>query len=152
VLGKAAGLLLGEDELPVAENVELPFAAREVLRGDPIPFQLGHETRGPLVVARSGRAVVDLDSHGREPTALFVRGMLADRVGRPVSALPIFRRPRDHRLRPAGARGLFDLPWPVAFRDSGPRSHLRHRGRAAVEAASPEAVAEAGEAAAGAFG
>jgi hypothetical protein len=68
VLGKAAGLLLGEDELAVAHDVELPFAAGDVSCGDAVCFQLGHETRGPLVVARSGRAVVDLDSHGREPT------------------------------------------------------------------------------------
>jgi hypothetical protein len=64
VLGEAADLLLGEDELAVTHDVELPLASRDVRCGNALCFQLGHETRGPLVVARSGRAVVDLDSHG----------------------------------------------------------------------------------------
>ena len=63
MLGEAADLLLGEDELAVAQHVELAFTAGDVLRGDACGVQLGRETRGPLVVARSGGAVVDLDRH-----------------------------------------------------------------------------------------
>jgi hypothetical protein len=48
-------------------------------------------------------------------TALFVRGMLADRVGRPVSALPIFAVLVITGFAPLVPRGLFDVPWPVAF-------------------------------------
>jgi hypothetical protein len=36
LLGKAAGLVLGEHELAVAEDVELPLPTREVLRWDPV--------------------------------------------------------------------------------------------------------------------
>lgn len=63
VLGKATALVLGEDELAVAQHVELALAARDVLRLDPVRVQLGCETRSPLVIARSGGAVVDLDRH-----------------------------------------------------------------------------------------
>ena len=68
MLGEPAGLVLGEDELAVADHVELAFATGDVARGDPVRLQLGHETRGPLVVAVSGRAVEDLDRHAWEPT------------------------------------------------------------------------------------
>jgi hypothetical protein len=64
VLGEPPGFLLGEDPLPVANDVELALGAGEVGRFDAVGVQLGRETRGPLVIARSGRAVVDLDSHG----------------------------------------------------------------------------------------
>jgi hypothetical protein len=68
VLGKATGLVLGEDEVSVAKHIELALAARDVLRLDPVRFQLGCETRSPLVIARSSGAVVDLDRHGRQRT------------------------------------------------------------------------------------
>ena len=55
--------LLGEDELTVAKHVELPLAPGDVPRVEPVRVQLGRETRGPLVIARSGGAVVDLDGH-----------------------------------------------------------------------------------------
>jgi hypothetical protein len=63
-LGKASALLLREDDLAVAHDVELAPRAADVLRRDPVRVQLGRETRSPLVVACSGRAVVDLDGHG----------------------------------------------------------------------------------------
>jgi hypothetical protein len=62
VLGKAAGVLLGEDDLAVGDHVELAVAAwldLGVVVG--VRVQLGRETRGPLVVALSGRAVLDQD-------------------------------------------------------------------------------------------
>lgn len=68
VLGESARLVLGEDELAVAKHVELSLAARDVLRRNPVLVQLGRETRSPLVIASSGRAVVDLDGHAPEPT------------------------------------------------------------------------------------
>ena len=71
VLGKATGLVLGEDEVAVAKHVELALAARDVLRLDPVGVQLGRETRSPLVIARSGGAVVDLDRHGHQRTFPF---------------------------------------------------------------------------------
>jgi hypothetical protein len=63
VLGEPAAFLLGVDELPVANHVELARLADDRLGVDPVRVQLGRETRGPLVIARSGRAVVDLDRH-----------------------------------------------------------------------------------------
>ena len=55
--------LLREDELTVAKHVELPLAPGDVLRVEPVRVQLGRETRGALVIPRSGGAVVDLDGH-----------------------------------------------------------------------------------------
>jgi hypothetical protein len=75
-LGKAAALLLGEDELAVADDVELALGAGDVLSRDAVRVQLGRETRGPLVVAGSGRAVVDLDRH----TLLLCQGRCGDRL------------------------------------------------------------------------
>jgi hypothetical protein len=70
VLGEASRLLLREDELAIAEHVELALAAGDVPGLDPLRVQLGRETRSPLVIARSGGAVVDLDRHGESlPTA-----------------------------------------------------------------------------------
>ena len=63
MLGKPADQLLRKDELAVAQHVELALVARDVSGLDPLRVQLGRETRGPLVVARSGGAVVDLDRH-----------------------------------------------------------------------------------------
>jgi hypothetical protein len=69
VLGEPARLLLGEDELAVHEHVELAVGALDrlglVLRR---LGYLGRETRSPAVIAVSDGAVVDLDSHRREPT------------------------------------------------------------------------------------
>jgi hypothetical protein len=48
-------------------------------------------------------------------TALFIRGMLADRVGRPVSALPIFAVLVITGFAPLLPHGLIDAPWPVAL-------------------------------------
>ena len=54
--------MLGEDELPVDEDVELAVTARCGFRGgDRLGLDLGRETRGPCVVAASGRTVEDLD-------------------------------------------------------------------------------------------
>jgi hypothetical protein len=70
VVGEATLGVLGEDELAVPEDVELPLAAREIPGVESVGVQLGRETRGPLVIARSGGAVVDLDRHGESlPTA-----------------------------------------------------------------------------------
>ena len=64
VLGKPALRLLGEDHLPVREDVELGLLSGYRRRGDPrLRLDLGRETRGPFVVAASGRAVEDLDRH-----------------------------------------------------------------------------------------
>ena len=52
----------------VRDHVELPLAAGNRLGGETRVVELGHETRSPFVVARSGGAVVDLDLHAREPT------------------------------------------------------------------------------------
>ena len=66
-LGEAAGLLLGEEQPSVQHHVELPTRARRRGRVDSGSVaDLGRETRGPCVVARSGRAVEDLDRHGGE--------------------------------------------------------------------------------------
>ena len=66
VLGEAADLLLGEDQLPVDEHVELALGALDRL-GLVVRrlSYLGRETRGPAVIAVSDGAVVDLDLHGR---------------------------------------------------------------------------------------
>jgi hypothetical protein len=63
VLGKTTRLVLREDELAVADDVELALLPGDVRRLKALALQLGRETRGPLVVAVSGRAVVDLDGH-----------------------------------------------------------------------------------------
>lgn len=63
--------MLGKDELAVADHVELPVAARERRCRNPARVQLGRETRGPLVVAVSGGAVVDLDGHGGSLAVVF---------------------------------------------------------------------------------
>jgi pimeloyl-ACP methyl ester carboxylesterase len=66
VLGEAAALLLGEDQLPVYEHVELARCAlgRLGLMLGRLVY-LGRETRSPAVIAVSDGAVVDLDLHGR---------------------------------------------------------------------------------------
>jgi len=62
VLGKAALGLLGEDHLPVCDDVELGLVAGCHRRTDSrLRLDLDRETRGPCVVAVSGRAVEDLD-------------------------------------------------------------------------------------------
>jgi ribosomal protein S18 acetylase RimI-like enzyme len=63
VLGEAAELLLREDELAVSEDVELALLAWRCRGAVPGGTQLGRETRGPCVVARSGGAVEDLSGH-----------------------------------------------------------------------------------------
>jgi hypothetical protein len=65
-LRKASLLLLGEDDAPVHDHVELtPTSRRDPGLGVECLGDLGRETRGPLVVAASGRAEEDLDDHGR---------------------------------------------------------------------------------------
>jgi hypothetical protein len=60
VLGEATFGVLREDELVVDEDVELPLAARlRICRVALDRVDLGRETRGPCVVAASGRAVED---------------------------------------------------------------------------------------------
>lgn len=64
MLREAAGLLLGEDQLPVDEHVELARGAlgRLGLVLGRLVY-LGRETRSPAVIAVSDGAVVDLDLH-----------------------------------------------------------------------------------------
>ena len=57
--------MLGEDEATVDEDVELPPLSGDRGRVVALRYELGRETRGPFVVARSGRAVEDLDRHAR---------------------------------------------------------------------------------------
>jgi hypothetical protein len=60
VLGEAPRFLLREDDLSVAEHVELALLAGldlGLVLG--LGVQLGRETRGPFVVAVSDRAVED---------------------------------------------------------------------------------------------
>ncbi len=69
MLWEAALLLLGEDQLPVGDDVELALLSRHglgVVSG--ALLQLGRETRGPAVIAVSDGAVEDLDLHLNEPT------------------------------------------------------------------------------------
>jgi len=56
-------LVLREDELAVAEHVELAVVAGGGGRVDPGLLQLCDETRRTFVVPASGRAVEDLDGH-----------------------------------------------------------------------------------------
>jgi hypothetical protein len=63
VLGKAALLLLREDELPISEDVVLALGALERLGIEALLLQLSRETRGSFVVTASDRAVEDLDAH-----------------------------------------------------------------------------------------
>jgi len=57
--------LLGEHQLVVDEDVELAVLALDHLGRGAGAVQLGHETRGPLVVALSDGAVEDADvRHG----------------------------------------------------------------------------------------
>jgi hypothetical protein len=68
VLREAAGVLLGEDDLAVGDHVELAVAARlDLGHVVGLRIQLGRETRGPIVVAVSGRAVLDQNpGHGEK--------------------------------------------------------------------------------------
>ena len=67
--------MLGEHALAVCDHVELAFAARDRLGVEALGDQLGRETRGPFVVARSGGAVEDLDAHGGHPTLCRVHAL-----------------------------------------------------------------------------
>ena len=63
-LGKAAPFVLGEHTPPIDEDVELASPPRRHLRVDAeCVGELGRETRGPYVVAASGRAEEDFDAH-----------------------------------------------------------------------------------------
>src|SRR5207248_1370663 len=80
VLGEAARLGLREDRPPVGQHVVLTLAARDRLGFETLCVELGRETRGPLVVAASGRAVVDLDAHnsilrGQDPALEMLEGL-----------------------------------------------------------------------------
>jgi len=62
VLREAAFGLLREEEPPVRDDVELPLRAGDRRGRDAeLRRDLSRETRGSLVVARSDRAVEDLD-------------------------------------------------------------------------------------------
>jgi hypothetical protein len=63
VLGPAPHVLLREDDLAVAHDVELGLRAFARRRLDPALVQLGRETRGPFVVSASDGAIEDLDRH-----------------------------------------------------------------------------------------
>jgi hypothetical protein len=56
-------LLLREDELAVAHDVELAVASLCNRRREAALLQLGGETRRPFVVAASDGAIEDLDAH-----------------------------------------------------------------------------------------
>ena len=62
----ASHLLLGEDEAPVRNDVELALLTPDRNGVVPVGLQLDRETRGPFVVARSDGAVEDLDLHGTD--------------------------------------------------------------------------------------
>jgi hypothetical protein len=63
-LREAAGFLLREEHRPVAYHVVLAaLSLCDVRRRQPGALDLGGETRRPLVVAASDRAVVDSDVH-----------------------------------------------------------------------------------------
>lgn len=66
MLREAAFPLLGEDEPPLAEHVELAGRAGPRRGIDPPLMQRGRETRSPRVVAASDRAVDDFHLHGRK--------------------------------------------------------------------------------------
>jgi len=57
--------LLGEDERPVGDDVELALLARFDLGAVRGSVDLGRETRGPPVVPASDGAVEDANVHGR---------------------------------------------------------------------------------------
>jgi hypothetical protein len=64
VLGKAPLPLLGEKQAAVEQHVELALGTLDDRGLDARPLRdVGRETRGPAVVARSDGAVVDLDLH-----------------------------------------------------------------------------------------
>jgi hypothetical protein len=63
VVRKPPRVVFRVDHSTVGEDVELAFAARDRLGVEAFAAQLGRETRGPCVIAASGRAVVDLDAH-----------------------------------------------------------------------------------------
>ncbi len=89
MLGETARFLLREEDLAIDDDVELTLASGLVL-GFVLRLlvQLGRETRGPVVVAISDRAVLDQNvRHGEKPTR---RGERCDRLGvclRPFEAL-----------------------------------------------------------------
>ena len=63
---EAAFTLLGEDQRPVRDHVELRRLAFDRLRGVAVLVEVRREAHGPLVVTRSDGAVVDLDAgHAR---------------------------------------------------------------------------------------
>ncbi len=66
----APHLLLGKDEAPVRNDVELALLALDRDGVVPVGLQLDRETRGPFVVARSDGAVEDLDLHDTDSTEL----------------------------------------------------------------------------------
>ena len=69
MLREPALFLLREDELPVADDVELALRPRHDLGlVSCTPVQRGRETRGPAVITVSDGAVEDLDLHAHEPT------------------------------------------------------------------------------------
>jgi hypothetical protein len=65
VLGKAAFLLLRENEPTVGDHVVLALRSFERLGVEALLRQLSRETRGSYVVAASDGAVEDLDAHAR---------------------------------------------------------------------------------------
>ena len=85
-MGPAAGALLGEDDLAVADDVELGLLAPYRRRVDSGISELGRETRGPSVVSVSDGAVEDLDGHWE---SLYSRPVArADRQTVDLSAYP----------------------------------------------------------------
>ena len=72
-LGPASVLLLGEDESPVGDDVELAVLAADGLSVVALSLKLGRETRGPFVIPASDGAVEDLDAHGAASLARIVQ-------------------------------------------------------------------------------
>jgi hypothetical protein len=69
-------LVLGEDELAVAEDVELAVVASACGGDEAFAVQLVSEAHGPLVVAASGRAIEDLDAHASETLHRGIDGVM----------------------------------------------------------------------------
>jgi hypothetical protein len=77
VLGEAPRFLLREDDLSIAEHVELALPAGLELGGVlGLAVQLGRETRGPFVVAVSDRAVEDLYARHSENLPKTLRAII----------------------------------------------------------------------------
>ncbi len=86
-VGEAPLALLREEHLAVHDHVELTLLARNHLGGEPGAVQLGHETRGPFVIAASDRAVKDAHVRHSADCIPAVRLSVYRQVRRPVGGI-----------------------------------------------------------------